>query len=207
MNKHLKVATSLLIAGVAVSSFVAGPVVPAKKVQTTASAQTPIVWKLDKSHSGVKFTVTHLLVSEVDGNFKTFDGTFEHTKEDFSDAKITFTIDAASANTNNEGRDNHLKKADFFDVEKYPTIKFVSTSFKPAGGKKYTLTGQLTVKDVTKTVTFDVTYNGQNSTARGVKAGFKATTTIDRTEYNIKGGGAAVGDDVDVTVNIALAKA
>ena len=90
-------------------------------------------WTLDKAHSNVKFAVTHMVVSEVEGNFKIFDGSLEASKEDFSDGKVEFTVDVSSIDTDNENRDKHLKSDDFFNAEKYPTMKFVSTSFTPAG--------------------------------------------------------------------------
>jgi len=167
-------------------------------------------WAVDKSHSNVKFTVTHMAISEVDGSFKVFDGTMEHAKADFSDAKISFTIDAASVNTENGGRDNHLKGDDFFNTEKFPSIKFEGTSMKALGGNKYQLTGNMTVRDVTKPVTWDVTFGGTQSTPRGKKAGFKARATINRFDYNLKwnrameAGGLVVGENVDVVLNIQM---
>ena len=164
-------------------------------------------WTIDKAHSNVKFAVTHMVISEVEGYFKSFDGTFEHTRPDYSDAKITFTVDVSSVNTDNENRDKHLKSPDFFDAEKYPQMKFESTAFKPMGGNKYKLEGNLTIKDVTKPVSFDVTYGGTVNTQRGAKAGFKAKTTINRFDYNLKwdrateAGGLVVSKEVEVTIN------
>ena len=177
---------------------------------TSISAQTK--WSVDKAHSSVKFSVVHMVVSEVDGNFKMFDGSLEAAKADFSDAKVNFTIDANSINTDNERREGHLKSADFFDVAVYPSIKFVSTSMKPLGGNKYELAGNLTLKDVTKPVVFQVTYGGTLTTKNGTKAGFKAKTTIDRYDYNLKwnnaleAGGLAVSKEVEITVNVELNK-
>jgi polyisoprenoid-binding protein YceI len=174
----------------------------------TASAQTK--WKLDKSHSSVRFSVSHMVVSEAEGTFKTWDGTVEHTKPDFSDAKISFTIDVASINTDNERRDNHLKSDDFFNAEKYPTIKFEGTSMKPLGNNKYELTGNLTIRDVTKQVTWKVTHGGILAGSRGKKAGFKATTNINRFDYGLKWdratetGGLVVGKEVEITVKLEL---
>lgn len=170
-------------------------------------------WTVDKGHSNVKFTVTHMVVSEVEGAFKTFDGYVEGTKTDFSDAKIGFTVEVASINTDNERRDGHLKSDDFFNAEKFPQMKFESTSFKPLGNNKYELAGNLTIRDVTKPVVFQVTHGGVLNTSRGAKAGFKATTTIDRFAYNLKWdratetGGLVVGKDVVITLNLELDKA
>jgi len=210
MKRHLIASLSVLAAAIVSAGFVTQTAenepIPASSTPVSLPGQDPVIWKVDKAHSNVNFTITHLVVSEVDGNFKVFEGTVETTKEDFSDAKISFTVDASSINTNNEGRDKHLRSADFFDTEKYPQITFRSTSFKPVGGKKYVLTGVMKIKDVAREVTFDVTYNGQHDSGRGIKAGFKAKTTIDRTEFGIKGSPTAVGKEVEISLNIALAK-
>lgn len=169
-----------------------------------ALEQTPTKWKADVSHSSVKFTVTHLLVSEVDGYFKMYSGTMENTKEDFSDAKIEFVLDAATVTTHNDGRDKHLLAKDYFDTENFPKITFTSTSFTPAGGNKYKLAGNLTLKGITKTVNFDVTYNGKNEGPRGVRTGFKAKTTIDRKDFGVTGGGVAVSDEVEIVATLAM---
>lgn len=181
--------------------------------QTTANVQTPTKWTLDRSHSNLKFTVTHMVVSETEGSFKIFDGTIEHTKPDMSDAKINFTVDINSINTENENRDKHLKGDDFFNAEKYPTASFVGKSFKPLGDNKYELTGDLTIRDITKSVKFAVRFGGVAASTRGDKAGFKATTTINRFDYNLKwdrateAGGLVVGKDVDITVLLEMNKA
>jgi len=131
-------------------------------VASFSFAQT--TWKLDKVHSNVKFTVSHMVVSEVEGSFKMFEGNLVASKADLSDAVVNFSIDVNSINTDNERRDGHLKSDDFFNAEKFPKMTFVSKSMKPLGGNKYALTGDLTMRDVTKTVTFDVTYGGQVNT-------------------------------------------
>ncbi len=176
----------------------------------SASAQTK--WTVDKTHSNVKFGITHMVVSEVEGTFKVFDGTLEHTKADFSDAKVNFAIDVASVNTDNERRDGHLKSDDFFNAEKFPKMTFTSTSVKVLGNNKYEMAGNLTIRDITKPVVFQVTHGGVLTTSRGAKAGFKATTTINRFDYNLKWdratetGGLVVSKDVAITVNVELDK-
>jgi polyisoprenoid-binding protein YceI len=178
-------------------------------VSLTGSAQAT-KWAVDKGHSNVKFTVTHMTVSEVEGSFKIFDGTLEHTKPDFSDAKINFTVDVNSVFTDNERRDNHLKGEDFFNAATYPAMKFVSTGIKPLGNNKYQLAGNLTIRDITKPVVFDVTYGGTVNTGRGRKSGFKAKTTINRFDYNLKwdraieAGGLVVEKDVAIQLNVEL---
>lgn len=174
---------------------------------------TATKWTVDKGHSNVKFSVTHMVVAETEGYFKIFDGTMEHTKPDFSDAKITFTVDVNSINTDNERRDNHLKSDDFFNAEKFPQMKFESTSFQPQGNNKYKLNGNLTIRDVTKPVTFDVTYGGMLTTSRGSTIGFKASGTINRFDYGLKWdratetGSLVVGKDVDIIVKLEMRQA
>lgn len=184
---------------------------------TTKTVTTPVTekkfatkWALDRGHSNVKFTITHMVISEVEGSFKLFDGSMEASKPDYSDAKIVFSVDVASINTDNENRDRHLKSDDFFNAEKYPKMSFESTAFKPLGNNKYKLDGNLTIRDVTKPVSFDVTYGGSINTNRGAVAGFKAKTSINRFDYNLKWdratetGGLVVSKEVDITVNVEM---
>ena len=188
---------------------------PSEKITTTKSKTQAVdtgKWTVDKAHSNVKFTVTHLVVSEVEGSFKLFDGTMENDKSDLSDAKINFTVDVNSINTDNEKRDGHLKGDDFFSAEKFPTMKFTSTSMKSVGENKYKLAGDLTIRDVTKPVEFDVTYGGSVAAMGTTKLGFKAKTTINRFDYNLKwdktteGGGLVVSKEVVILVNVELNK-
>lgn len=166
-------------------------------------------WIIDKSHSKIGFSVSHLVIAEVEGSFKNYSGMLESSQPDFTDAKIEFTVDVASISTENEMRDNHLKSDDFFNAEKYPSIVFRSTSFTKTSGNVYLLEGDLTIRDITKKVKFDVKYGGTVKDPWGnIKAGFKATTTINRFDYNLKwntiteAGGAVVGQDVKIIVNI-----
>ncbi len=179
----------------------------------TASIETTN-WNLDKSHSAVKFGVDHLVISEVEGNFKMFDGSMKNAGPDFVGAKIDFTIDVKSINTDDEKRDGHLKGADFFDAEKFPQIKFASSNFRKVADKKYLLQGDLTIRDVTKKVAFVVIYGGTTKDPWGnTKAGFKASTKISRKDYGLKwntlteAGGAVVGDEVRIKVNVEFAQA
>ena len=171
-------------------------------------------WTVDKVHSHVKFSVSHMVVSEVEGSFKGFDGTIVASKENLTDAVINFTVDVASVSTDNVNRDNHLKSDDFFNAEKFPKMTFVSKSMTLVGGNKYKLVGDLTMRDVTKTVEFDVTYGGKIQTNDGgYKAGFKARATIDRTNFGVnftgtlKAGGLMVGNDVEIIINLEMNQA
>jgi polyisoprenoid-binding protein YceI len=177
------------------------------------AAQQQGGWKLDKSHSGVIFSVRHLVVSEVTGNFKDFDVVVRATKDDFTDASVDATINVASINTDNERRDNHLKSDAFFNAEKFPQIKFKSSSFEKVGQNKYKITGDLTIRDVTKKVTFDATYYGSIKGMGGATvAGWKATLDLNRFDYNLKwnrtieSGGLVVGETVTITLNLELVK-
>ena len=180
-------------------------------MSTMAFAQTN--WKLDNSHSNVKFAVEHLAVSETEGNFKSFDGTLVSKNADFTDADITFSVDVKSIDTDNEMRDKHLQGDDFFNAEKYPQMKFKSSSFKKVSGNKYILEGDLTIRDVTKKVKFDVVYRGTQKDPYGnTKAGFKATGSIKRMEYGLKWNVmteaiSVVADDVNIVVNLEYAQA
>jgi polyisoprenoid-binding protein YceI len=183
-------------------------------LMTIANADAQTKWNVDKSHSNVKFTVTHLVISEVDGAFKSFDGTMTASKPDFTDAQIEFSVDIASVNTDNEKRDEHLKADDFFNAEKFPKMTFKSVSMKKLTGNKYELTGDLTIRDITKRVKFSATYGGTVKDPWGnTKAGFKATTTIDRLVYGLKwnsmmeAGGAVVGKDVVININAEFTQA
>ena len=203
----------VLVAGIGVVSLSAFLKKDDAAAQLAPAVQTPTKWTLDKSHSNVKFSVTHMVVAETEGAFKIFDGTVEHSKADWSDAKINFSVDINSINTDNENRDKHLKSDDFFNAEKFPKATFVGKTFKPLGNNRYELVGDLTIRDVTKPVKFDVKFGGIAASTRGDKAGFKATTTINRFDYNLKwdrateAGGLVVGKDVELTVLVELNKA
>lgn len=165
-------------------------------------------WSTDPAHSSVKFSVPHLMVSEVDGRFTKFNGSINTVKSDFTQARIAFTVDVNSVNTDNEKRDKHLLSEDFFDAEKFPSMSFTSTSFVKVKANKYLLEGNLTIKNVTKKVRFDVTYLGKAQTKQGAIAGFKATAIIDRFAYGLKwnalteAGGAMVGNEITIVLNL-----
>ncbi|NNV56220.1 YceI family protein [Limnovirga soli] len=181
-------------------------------ISTSVFAQTK--WTVDAVHSSVKFTVTHLVISEVEGSFKKFDGSITAAKPDFTDASINFTVDVNSISTDNDMRDKHLKSDDFFNAEKFPAMTFKSTGFKKLTANKYALSGNLTIRDVTKPVVFNVVYGGTVKDGYGnTKAGFKATAAINRFDYNLKwnalteAGGATVGKDINMEIRLEFAQA
>ena len=182
-------------------------------VAMTATAFAQQNWKIDAAHSKVRFTTKYLVISDVDGEFKKFDGKVTSSSADWSDLQASVSVDVNSISTDNEMRDGHLKSDDFFNAEKYPTMTFKSTGIKSLGNKKYTLTGLLTIRDVTKPVTIPLVYGGTVTDPWGnIKAGFKASGSINRQEYGLKWsnkaatGEAVVGDDVDFTIDLILIK-
>lgn len=169
----------------------------------------PATWTTDPAHSKLGFTVTHMMVSDVEGTFKNFTATINSSKDDFSDATIDLSADIASVSTDNDQRDTHLKSADFFDATKFPKMTFKSTEVKKTGDKTYKVTGNLTIHGVTKPVTFDATLRGTyTNQAQKQVAGFKITGTIKRTDFGVgtKFGNAMVSEDVTLIANAELVK-
>ncbi|WP_372770536.1 YceI family protein [Lutibacter sp.] len=176
-----------------------------------ANAQT--TWNFDPSHSSIRFAVDHMVISEVEGRFSTYEGSVVSTKSDFSDAKINISIDINSVDTDNEKRDAHLKSADFFETEKYPKMTFVSTSVEKNGDSKYNLNGNLTLHGVTKEITLVMTYGGTVKDPWGnTKAGLKVTGVINRTDFGLKynsvleTGSLMIGEEVAITAKVELVK-
>lgn len=169
-------------------------------------------YKIDAAHSDIIFKIKHLMITNVTGQFKSFDATLTSDKDDFSDAAVTFTADINSVDTRNEQRDGHLKSDDFFNAEKYPELKFVSTSFAKKG-EGYILKGDLTIRDVTKSIELKADYNGAMVDPWGQsKIGFEAEGTIKRKEFGLgwdavtEAGGIVVSDDVRLQLNIQFIK-
>ena len=170
-------------------------------------------YKIDPAHSEIKFKVKHLMITNVTGEFKSFDATMESDKDDFSDAKISFTADTASINTNQEQRDAHLKSDDFFNAEQFPQLKFVSKELKPVSGNDYKLIGDLTIRDVTKEVVLDAEFGGRVTDPYGQdKVGFELSGKISRSEFGLKwsavteAGGVVVSDDVKLQLAAQMVK-
>lgn len=168
-------------------------------------------WNLDASHSNIGFSVKHMMVSKVKGQFDSFNADIE--AEDLANltgAKIKFVIDTASINTRSEDRDNHLKSADFFDVDQFSKITFESTVITKKGDD-YEITGNLTIKDVTRVVTFEAEFNGKGTNPWGQEVyGFEAATSINREEFGLtwnaalETGGVLVGKEIKVNVELEI---
>ncbi|WP_156308010.1 YceI family protein [Sphingobacterium endophyticum] len=172
-------------------------------------------WSVDPAHSNARFEIKHLGISFVDGEFTKLAGNVESIDStNFDNATVNFDIDVNSIDTRIEARDNHLKSDDFFSAEKFPKMTLSNAKLKKAGKGKFKLTADLTIKDVTKPVTFDVVQNnGVIIDPWGkTRAGFTAKTTINRFDYNIKyadktpAGIDAVAPEVAITVNVELVK-
>jgi polyisoprenoid-binding protein YceI len=177
-------------------------------LNTAAFAQT--TWNNDKMHSKLQFTVTHMMVSDVDGEFKDFTATIVAAKPDFSDAQFSLTANTASVNTGVDPRDTHLKSADFFDAANIPTLTFTSTGITKTTANHYKLTGNLTLHGVTKPQTFDLWYRGTITTPQGkADAGFQVTGVIKRSDFNFgsKFGSTMLSDEVTVKANGEFGKA
>ncbi|RFZ94154.1 polyisoprenoid-binding protein [Mucilaginibacter conchicola] len=169
-------------------------------------------WVLDPMHSEVQFKVKHLVISTVTGSFKSFEGSLETENDDFSDAKVEFSLDVDSIDTNQSQRDEHLKGADFFDAASHPKISFKSTSFTK-DGDDYKLKGDLTIKGITKPVSLDVEHGGVATDFYGNnKAGFDVSGKINRKEFGLtwegvtEAGSIVVGEDIKLTASIQFAK-
>jgi len=171
-------------------------------------------WVLDPMHSEVQFKVKHLVISTVSGFFKSFEGSLETDNEDFTDAKIDFSLDIDSIDTNQSQRDEHLKSPEFFDAATYPKITFESTSFtKTDEEDEYELAGNLTIKGITKPVTLDVEFGGAAADFYGnTKAGFEISGKINRKDFGLtwsgvtEAGSVVVGEDIKLLINVQFAK-
>lgn len=172
-----------------------------------AVSQTGTTWNLDPGHSTVKFSTVHMGVSDVDGNFKTFQGTLNAGPKDFSGSSVEFTVDVASVNTDIQMRDDHLKSDDFFNAAKYPKMTFLGKLVKKGDG--YELIGTLTIRDKTKPITLAVT-GGKiiNDPYGNERAGFKVKGSINRFDYDLKwnqlleSGGLIVSEKISIESNV-----
>lgn len=173
---------------------------------TTATATA---YTIDAAHSSVEFAVKHMVFSTAKGRFNDFAGTINLDEGDLANSSVNVTIQAASIDTRDEGRNGHLKSADFFDVENYPTITFTSTAVKVTGDGEFNVTGDLTIRGVTRSVVLKAERTGEGVNPWGVKVvGFAAETKINRKDFDLnwnaalEAGGVLVADDVKISIEV-----
>lgn len=175
----------------------------------TLSAAAQDTWQLDPNHSSAQFSVRHLGVSTVRGAFTKVSGTVKYDANDVSKSSIQATIDANSVDTRVEMRDNDLRSPNFFDVQKYPTITFVSKKVEAAGTGKLKVTGDLTIHGVTREVVLDVDGPSapiKDPMGKGMRAGASATTKVNRSDFGVSGRAGMVGDEISITLDIEMTK-
>lgn len=180
---------------------------------TQTSTATRTTWKIDPSHTLIEFSTKHMMFTTVKGRFAGVEGTITVDEANPDQSSAQAVIDATSVDTRAEQRDVHLKSADFFDVEKYPAITFKSTKVEVQGSESAKVTGDLTIKDVTRPVTLDVTLNGYGKNPYGLEvAGFTAETTINRKNFGLnwnvalEAGGMLVSDTIKISLEIQAVK-
>jgi polyisoprenoid-binding protein YceI len=173
----------------------------------TATATVPqtTTWQLDPSHSSVEFSVKHLMIASVKGSFGKFEASLSGDDNDLSRGQVTVKIDTSSIDTGNEQRDGHLRSGDFFDAETYPEITFVSTGVERVDAESWRITGDLTIKDVTKPVSIDFESTGSAVDPFGnLRVGFEGETTINRKDWGLTWNAALETGGVLVSEKIKL---
>lgn len=175
---------------------------------------TTSTWAIDPTHSSIEFSVKHMMIAKVKGTFHSFEATVEADPADLTTASIQFTIDVSSVDTRNADRDNHLRSADFFDVETYPSLTFRSTAIAKTGEGEYDVTGDVTLHGVTRSETFQVTFEGAGKDPWGnEKVGFSGKGSLKRSDYGLtynaalETGGVLIGDEVKIAIELEAAKA
>jgi polyisoprenoid-binding protein YceI len=170
-------------------------------------------WEIDPAHSSARFSIRHMMISNVQGEFGKVTGTVNWDEADVTKSTVETTIDATTINTHDPKRDEHLKSPEFFDVAKYPTITFKSTRVKKGGADRLAIAGDLTIHGVTKPVTLDATYTNEVKDPWGnTRRGASARTKVNRKDFDLKwnktleGGGVLVGDEVDIALEVELVK-
>ena len=170
-------------------------------------------WRLDKAHTKIVFSATHLVISHVEGRFDSFDAKVITEGDNFENASIEFSADVNSINTDNEKRDKHLKSDDFFNAEKFPKMTFKKKSFNKIHDNNYKLVGDLTIRDITKEVTLNAKLNGIIKDPWGnTRAGFTVSGVVNRFDFGLKwnamlqAGGLVVGKDIIIDINLELMK-
>ena len=178
---------------------------------TATENLTTTTWGIDPTHTEVQFKVKHLVISTVTGFFKKFEGALETESEDFDGAEVTFSLDANSIDTNQADRDAHLKSADFFAADQYPKLNFKGVLNKK--GDAYSLEGDMTIRETTKSITLDVDFGGIMVDPWGnTKAGFEISGKVNRKDFGLnwntitEAGGMLVGEEVKILINAQLAK-
>lgn len=176
---------------------------------------TVTTWKIDPAHSSAEFKVKHMMITNVKGQFTGLSGVLSLDGNDITKSKVEATIDAASVNTRNDDRDNHLKSADFFDVEKFPTLTFTSNAISRKGDEELSVAGDLTIHGVTRPVTFEV--EGPSPATKDpwgtTRLGLSAATKINRKDFGLtwnstlEAGGLLVGDDITITLDVQAIQA
>jgi polyisoprenoid-binding protein YceI len=175
---------------------------------------TTTTLNIDTTHSGIHFSIRHMVVAKVRGAFKGFSGTVQYDAENPASSSVSVSIDAASIDTGVGQRDAHLKSPDFFDVEKFPALTFQSTRVEKAGGNSLRVTGNLTIRDVTREVVLDTELLGTGKDPWGnTRVAFEAKTSIDRRDFGLKwnqaleAGGVLVGEKVEIALEIQTVQA
>ena len=176
---------------------------------------TTNTWNLDPAHSGINFSVRHMVFAKVRGRFGAFRGKVEELDPaDLTRSAVAVEIDAASIDTGVADRDNHLRSPDFLDVERFPKLRFKSTKVEKAGGNRYRILGELTIRDVTREVVLDAEYGGQGKDPWGnQRVAFTATTVLDRGDFGLtwnqvlEAGGVLVGERIDIEIEVQAVKA
>ncbi|SHG78160.1 YceI family protein [Ornithinibacillus halophilus] len=175
---------------------------------------TKTVWNVDAAHSELGFSVKHMMISKVKGTFEKFDAKIEADLDNFSDSTVEVTVDVNSINTRNEDRDNHLRSADFFDVENHPNMTFKATGISKKSDNNYDVTGDLTIRGTTKPATINVVLEGvsKDPMSGNEVAGISGETTINRKEFGltwnvaVETGGVLVGEDIKINFELELHK-
>ena len=171
-------------------------------------------WNIDTTHSGIDFSVRHMVFAKVRGRFTSWTGSVRLTPQDLTRSNVEVEIDASSIDTGVADRDNHLRSKDFLDVERFPKLRFESTRVERIDAQRYRVAGRLTIRDVTRDVTLDVEYNGQAKDPWGnQRVAFSATTSLDRSDFGLEWnqlletGGLLVGERIDIELDVQAVEA
>jgi polyisoprenoid-binding protein YceI len=175
----------------------------------TQATGTKTAWAIDPAHTDVEFSVRHMMLSNTKGHFSGISGTILMDEQDLTNSSVEVSIDTSTVDTREPNRDAHLKSADFFEAEKYPAMTFKSTNIKKVHDETYEVTGDLTIKDVTRPVVLETTYNGRNTSPWGTQVvSVSAETSINRKDYGLtynvalETGGFMVGDKIKISIEL-----